>query len=124
MRKLIIGFMWFVSSVCHAQSETITQQALTVNQMSTDAYTIVDVRSPEEFAAGHIKGAINIPFNEIETHQQELAKLTDTTLVVYCRSGRRADIFIEALVPKGYTLKHLEGDMNKWLAESLPVVKK
>ncbi|TMN46077.1 rhodanese-like domain-containing protein [Pseudoalteromonas sp. S2755] len=124
MRELVIGFMWFVSSVCYAQSETITQQTLMINQMSADAYTIVDVRSPEEFAAGHIKGAINIPFNEIETHQEELAKLTDTPLVVYCRSGRRAGIFIEALAPKGYTLKHLEGDMNKWLAESLPVMKK
>lgn len=124
MRKLIISFMWFVSSICYAQSETITQQALMVNQMSADAYTIVDVRSPDEFAAGHIKGAINIPFNEIEMHQEELTKLTDTPLVVYCRSGRRAGIFIKALALKGYTLKHLEGDMNKWLAESLPVVEK
>ena len=51
---------------------------------------IIDVRSPEEFAAGHVKGAINIPFDQIEQNHNLLNTLKPSTLVVYCRSGRRA----------------------------------
>ncbi|GEK09545.1 rhodanese-like domain-containing protein [Pseudoalteromonas peptidolytica] len=123
MKKLIIGLLIFVSSACLAQStDKITQHQLLVNQMSVSPFTIIDVRSAAEFSDGHIKGAINIPFDEIDQHQEALSKLRGDTLVVYCRSGRRAGIFIKELLPKGYKLKHLEGDMQKWQASSMPIV--
>ncbi|PCK30897.1 rhodanese-like domain-containing protein [Pseudoalteromonas piscicida] len=124
MNNILIALLLLLSGVCMAQSaESISQQQLLVNQMSQAPYTIVDVRSPEEFAAGHIKGAINIPFNEIDSNQDKLLALTEQPLVVYCRSGRRAGIFIEALSEKGYSLKHLAGDIQKWQENSLPLVK-
>ena len=63
---------------------------------------LIDVRTAEEFAAGHIKGAINIPYDKIvpELTKQQLAK--DTELVLYCRSGRRSSIAHDSLLKQGY----------------------
>jgi rhodanese-related sulfurtransferase len=119
---LLVSFILF-SSLTFAKVEQISQQALLINQMSATPHQIIDVRSPEEFAEGHVKGALNIPFNQIDKHQDLLNSLKDKTLVVYCRSGRRAGIFENALSKEGFNLLHLTGDMNAWQAENLPTVK-
>ncbi|WP_083699878.1 rhodanese-like domain-containing protein [Shewanella sp. UCD-KL12] len=64
---------------------------------------VVDVRTAEEFAAGHLKNAINIPFEEIATEFKKRAIAADTSVVLYCRSGRRSGIAFDALVSEGYT---------------------
>ncbi len=119
---LLVSFILF-SSLTFAKVEQISQQALLINQMSATPHQIIDVRSPEEFAEGHVKGALNIPFNQIDKHQDLLNSLKDKTLVVYCRSGRRAGIFGNTLSKEGFNLLHLTGDMNAWQAENLPTVK-
>lgn len=50
---------------------------------------VIDVRSPSEFATGHYRGAINIPFGTIENHLDQFAD-DQTTYIVYCRSGNRS----------------------------------
>jgi phage shock protein E len=52
----------------------------------------VDVRTPEEYASGHVQGAINIPHTEMADRHGELAEYRDDELVLYCRSGRRSGI--------------------------------
>lgn len=101
----------------------ISQQVLLANQMSATPYVIVDVRSPEEFAAGHLKGAINIPHDQTDAYQTQLDELKGKPLVVYCRSGRRAGMFEQLLMPKGYEILHLEGDIQAWQAAELPLIK-
>ena len=66
-------------------------------------YIILDVRRPDEFAEGHIPGAINVPNEEIGT--TEIAELPDKSqlILVYCRSGRRSKEASEKLVKLGYT---------------------
>ena len=66
-------------------------------------YIILDVRRPDEFAEGHIPGAINVPNEEIGT--AEIAELPDKSqlILVYCRSGRRSKDASEKLVKLGYT---------------------
>ena len=66
-------------------------------------YIILDARSPDEFAEGHIPGAINVPNEEIGT--AEIAELPDKSqlILVYCRSGRRSKEASEKLVKLGYT---------------------
>ncbi|RZQ54595.1 rhodanese-like domain-containing protein [Pseudoalteromonas phenolica] len=123
MRKLLFLFLFTFSTLVFAKTKLISQQDLLVNQMSATPHQIIDVRSPEEFAAGHVKGAINIPFDQIEQHQNLLNTLKPSTLVVYCRSGRRAGIFEKTLTEKGFNLLHLSGDMNAWQAAKLPTVK-
>ncbi|MFC3031715.1 rhodanese-like domain-containing protein [Pseudoalteromonas fenneropenaei] len=105
------------------QAADINQQALLANQMSATPYVIVDVRSPEEFAEGHLKGAINIPHDQTDAYQTQLEALKGKPLVVYCRSGRRASMFEQLLTPKGYEILHLEGDVQAWQAAELPLIK-
>ena len=83
-------------------------------------YIILDVRRPDEYAEGHIPGAINIPNEEIGT--AEIAELPDKSqlILVYCRSGRRSKEASEKLVKLGYTnivefggIQDYEGEIEK-----------
>jgi phage shock protein E len=62
---------------------------------------VVDVRTPDEFAYGHVPGALNIPFDEIGTRTAEIGP-TSTPVVLYCRSGHRSGIAVETLSKAGY----------------------
>ena len=83
-------------------------------------YIILDVRRPDEYAEGHIPGAINVPNEEIGT--VEIAELPDKSqmILVYCRSGRRSKEASEKLVKLGYTnivefggIQDYEGEIEK-----------
>ena len=81
---------------------------------------ILDVRTPEEFAQAHIPHALNVPHPLLTNHLATLGK-TDTPLLVYCRSGRRARIAMDQLHDLGFRkLYHLTGDMQAWQAYSKP----
>lgn len=64
---------------------------------------VIDVRTPEEYASGHVQGAVNIPVSEIETRISEVAKSKDTPLAVHCRSGGRSARAASKLRQMGYT---------------------
>ena len=79
------------------------------------APAILDVRSPAEFAAGHVPGAINIPFNQVAARADELSVPHDTLLVVYCGHGPRAWIAERALRARGFrNLDYLKGHWARW----------
>jgi len=85
---------------------------------------VLDVRTPEEFAAGHIPGAVNIPHDQLPNRLAEIAGAKTKDVVVYCRSGRRSAIAQETLSSQGFkSVKHLEGDMLKWQEEKRPTTK-
>ncbi|MDQ7820375.1 MAG: rhodanese-like domain-containing protein [Armatimonadota bacterium] len=84
---------------------------------------ILDVRQPEEFAAGHIPGAVNIP---IRTIAQNLGRLPakDALIVVVCRSGMRAAYVTMALGILGWTnVKDLAFGMYEWERQNFPMEK-
>ena len=63
---------------------------------------LVDVRTPEEYAEGHLPEAVNIPFEPIAEAFAKPGIAKDTPVVVYCRSGRRSGIAKESLEKAGY----------------------
>ncbi len=76
---------------------------------------ILDVRTPEEFAAGHVPGAINIPYDQVHARLAEIASAKDQPIVVYCRSGKRAAKALATQHDAGYSrLLHMTGDMLAW----------
>lgn len=99
----------------------VTQEALVERQQQADTGLVVlDVRSPGEFAAGHVPGAINIPHDRIGERLAEVPR--DKDVVLYCQSGRRAGIAAQVLAEQGYTrLFHLEGDIAAWKANGRPL---
>ena len=73
------------------------------SQPSASKPVYVDVRTAEEYASGHVAGAIHIPYDEMPARWQELERYRDSSLVVYCRSGRRSGIAIGVLEEKGFS---------------------
>ena len=104
-----------------AQVAQLSQEALLEMQAKKDApFLLLDVRTPDEFAAGHIPGAVNIPHDQVAARLGEIPK--DDEVVLYCRSGRRAGLAAEVLASRGYTkLAHLKGDMQGWQDAGRPV---
>ena len=92
------------------------------NRIKTNtAPLIIDVRSPEEFAAGHLPGALNMAHNEFVDNPTESVALLptamDAEIVVHCVSGKRAGIAMEVISNAGYTnVGHLIGDFSGWEA--------
>ena len=74
---------------------------------------LLDVRTPEEFSAGHIQGALNIPVQVLEQRMSELGR-QDRDIVVYCRSGNRSARAKQMLNAAGYASVHDLGAMSAW----------
>ena len=86
--------------------------------------TILDVRTPEEYAAGHVQKALNINYNG-QTFQKDAARLdARKTYLIYCASGNRSSKARIILTQIGITnLYHLDGGIKAWQEASLPIVK-
>jgi rhodanese-related sulfurtransferase len=74
---------------------------------------LLDVRSPEEYAGGHLPGAVNIPVQELDRRLAEVGPV-DHDLIVYCRSGHRSTRATEVLRQHGFTRVHNLGPMTAW----------
>ena len=83
--------------------------------------TVLDVRPPEEYAAGHIPGAINMPVSEIRKRLKEIPK--DQEIVAYCRGPYCLMAFeaVAELRKKGRSARRLEDGFPEWRSAGLPV---
>jgi rhodanese-related sulfurtransferase len=109
-------------AACADDVPTVTAPVLVTEMSSAHPPLVLDVRSPEEYAEGHLPQALNIPHTEIEAQLDRLETYRDRDIVVYCKSGRRAGIALDLLKARGFTrLRHLAGDFTAWTAERRPV---
>lgn len=124
--SLSLLFILLSFAVQAGDRPSISQAQLQSLQSASIApeYTLLDVRSDEEFQAGHVPGAINISHKELSEQLSALPSDKDQLVIVYCRSGRRAGIAEQILRDKGFTqVRHLSGDMNGWQESNLPIAK-
>ncbi len=110
-------------AACGAMAETsnlISQQELVAQIESGTAPLILDVRTVEEYEAGHIPGATNIHFREIGKRIDEIDQ--NVSIVVYCERGIRANVAERTLREAGVdSIFHLEGDISLWRENDLPL---
>lgn len=93
-----------------------------VKLINNDA-SVVDLRSAEAFSRGHIVGARNVPFDELDAHLKKLAKLKDKPLVAVCDAGLTSTKAVNALRNAGFESAYgLKGGMTAWTQAGLPVV--
>ena len=97
-----------------AMYEQITAEEAKKIMDSGEEHIILDTREQEEFDAGHIPGAILIPYTEIENKAEEMLPDKDKLILVYCRSGRRSKIASESLSELGYTNVKEFGGIIDW----------
>ena len=95
---------------------------LSARLSSPTAPVILDVRTPVEFAAGHIPGAVNIPHDKLAERLASLKLPSTAEIVVHCKSGRRAALAESLLRASGYTnVRDLRGHMQGWRAGGFPI---
>lgn len=98
------------------------EQLLTHLREHPDHLFVLDVRTPQEYAEGHVPGAVNVPHDQVAARLAEIPR--DKDVVLYCRSGRRAQAAADVLATHGYKrMTHLEGDMPAWIERGRPVEK-
>jgi rhodanese-related sulfurtransferase len=100
---------------------TISPQELADRIEAGEAPLVLDVRSEEEFAEGHIPGAVHIPHDQLEARLAELSITKDDEVVVHCQGGRRAELCQNVLRDAGFTkVLDLEGHFGEWQKLELP----
>ena len=110
----------FAQSEAPREAPSIAPSELSGRRASGSAPVVIDVRTPEEYAAGHIPGALNIPFDQVAQRISEVDAPHGVAL--YCMVGPRARKGESALLSAGYTsVLHLEGGLAAWQAAGLPV---
>ncbi len=110
-----------------ATEKETEKEAVYLNITATEAktimdeggdYVILDVRTEEEFAEGHVPGAILIPHDRINAQASEKLPDKDKLILVYCRSGRRSKLAAEALLALGYKNIKEFGGIIDWPYET------
>jgi len=92
-------------------------------QVAPDSFVLIDVRSAEEFASGHLQGAVNIPHDRIAEEIGAVAADKSARIILYCRSGRRADTALNALKAIGYeNVSNYGGLEDAQMRLNLPVL--
>ena len=86
-----------------------------------DAPLVLDVRTPEEYAAGHVPGAVLIPHDQLAARLGEIGR--DRWVLVYCRSGRRAEAAEKVLADAGIEVRQIAGSWLRWEAEGRPAAR-
>jgi rhodanese-related sulfurtransferase/DNA-binding transcriptional ArsR family regulator len=92
-----------------------------LHRLKSGLVTVLDVRPAEEFAAGHVPGAINVPVDKLETYLSKLPKRKE--VIAYCRGPYCLMSFeaVEKLRQRGFKAKRLENGYPEWRAAGLPV---
>ena len=129
---LITAMLLFMSASATAPPRTLAASnedsshitAADVNELIKTGHTpvIVDVRSSREYKAGHVPGAVHLPFWLAFARTDEINAPKDELVVVYCAHGPRAGIGKAALLLEGFTqVRYLQGHMTGWYKAGLPV---
>ena len=125
MKKLIpilLSALMFTGCSGTSNSQTNTYRSITMDDAVTmmaqeTGYIILDVRRPDEYAAGHIPNAINVANETIGTAEIPELPNKDQLIMVYCRSGRRSKEASAKLVKLGYTNIVEFGGILDWKGE-------
>lgn len=125
MKRIIpILMALLLLSGCATQSAEKTYRQITMEEAVTmmeeeTGYTILDVRTAQEYSEKHIPGAINIANESIGTEDIPELPDKDQLILVYCRSGNRSKQASKKLVKLGYTNIVEIGGINSWPGETV-----
>jgi rhodanese-related sulfurtransferase len=125
--KKIIPILIISTLVLTGCGNTLKVNNLSVNdfanKITDQKVTIIDVRTPAEFAAGHISGAQNIDWESGHFEQDILKENKTSTYAVYCRSGNRSGQATSLMLKDGFSsIYNLEGGLINWVSAGKTLV--
>jgi len=122
--KAVLIILMFVPALVFAQQEKKVLTPQEFKMKSSDKSTVIlDVRTPEEFAEGHLQNAVNknVFDKDFNAYTAELDK--SKSYLVYCLAGKRSHIAANDMRKKGLTVYELQDGIEGWKDAKLPVVK-
>ena len=125
MRKLLVAVrMLFALTACSSSTSTTLSPSQFDELTKQAAVVTLDVRTPGEFASGHLPNAVNMDV-ESATFAQQVSELDPaTTYAVYCRSGNRSKTAMQQMSDAGIEkAQDLDGGIVAWEAQGLPVIR-
>ena len=127
MKKLIVllsGVFMLVTSCMLGQNKNDIQIDAFQKKIASENYTLVDVRTADEYIDGHLEGAVNIDYFS-STFSDDISKLgLETPVLVYCRSGNRSGKSMKIMYDIGFKeVKNLIGGYKGWVSENNSVIK-
>ncbi len=125
LRSILPALLAFTLASCSGQPGTTDLSAADFDKAIAAGPTqLVDVRTPGEYASGHLEGALSIDWTG-SAFQEGIAKLEkEKPVLLYCASGRRSAAARSAMEQAGFKdVKHLDGGIGSWTKAGKPVVR-
>ena len=119
---MVLSWQDLIATVKREVQQASTEQLFQEMQAGKNLIFIVDVREQDEFARGHLPGAIFIPRGFLELRIENTIPERDAKIYLYCGGGNRSALAARSLQEMGYTdVYSLEGGFSQWERESRPV---
>ena len=124
MKRLLIAlFALLALTACSSATATSLSPQAFDDLAQTDGVVTLDVRTPAEYASGHLPDAVNIDVEAADFGQRITELDPEATYAVYCRSGNRSKVAMDQMAGAGFdSLSDLDGGIVAWQSAGLPVV--
>jgi phage shock protein E len=122
--KAAFWLVWLLLvGLAAAADVRIIQPTELMNRLQTEPnLVLIDIRTPQEYAQGHIPRAVNLPLDQFEQRGAELTANRNREVILYCRTGRRVRIAVHLLLEQGFQkIVLLEGNILGWARQGLPL---
>lgn len=109
-------------------NQKLSGKSVSTNQatqlINREDAVVLDIRDRKEYKAGHIAGAINIPYADLKTRISELDKHKSVPIILVCKTGQTVSAASKMLLEKEFNAVRLSGGMMEWSSQNLPLIKK
>ncbi|MCS7177067.1 MAG: rhodanese-like domain-containing protein [Candidatus Kapabacteria bacterium] len=116
---LLIAMGWSMACAQQSGIPTVSPEEV-FRRLKDTSIVVLDVRTPAEFAEGHIPGARLIPVQELEQRLRELEPVRNKTVIAYCRSGGRSAYATQLLQRHGFKVFSMRGGILEWQRQKYP----
>ncbi len=121
---LLITLAFMSCDAQHKKQAVLAAPQQFEEQITKDKGQLIDVRTPEEFNAGHIAGAVNINLHDKDFNARMNKLDKDKTVYIYCKAGSRSAKAVQALNSNGFTaIVELDGGTDAWTKAGKPLSK-
>lgn len=117
----IVVYLAYIKGWILSDFESISPQQAYELMQKDPSITLLDVRTPQEYAPEHIAGATLIPVQVLNENLSKLSSVKNNKIIVYCHSGSRSVAASRILMQNGFTPLNVKGGISAWKSEGLSV---